>query len=66
METILSIEGMSCENCEKHVADGILEVEGVESVEVSLDEKKAVVQHDKSVTLEMLKEAVEDVGYDVV
>lgn len=31
METILKIEGMSCDHCIMHVTNGILDVEGVKS-----------------------------------
>ena len=65
MKTVLSIEGMSCMHCVRHVSEALKEVEGVESVSVDLEEKTATLEHDESVTLDCLKGAIEDVGYTV-
>ncbi len=64
MEKRLSIEGMSCAHCVKHVTEALKEVEGVTSVEVDLASKSALVQGE--VKDENLKLAVEDAGYEVV
>lgn len=58
------IEGMSCGHCVKHVKDALLEVNGVSSVEVDLGSKTATIEGEVS-DLE-IKEAIEDVGYEVV
>lgn len=60
----LSIEGMSCGHCVKHVTDALQELKSVKSAKVDLDSKSAVVEGDASDAT--LKEAVEDAGYDVV
>jgi copper chaperone len=65
MEKIISIEGMSCEHCVKAVTNALKEVEGVEEVKVSLEEKNAVVKGN-NLDDEKLKGAVEEAGYDVV
>lgn len=58
------IEGMSCAHCVKHVKDALLEVNGVSSVEVDLGSKTATIEGEVSDV--EIKEAIEDVGYDVV
>ena len=58
----ISIEGMSCGHCVKHVEEALKEI-GAKNVEVSLDEKIALV--DESVEDDKIKDAIEDVGYDV-
>jgi copper ion binding protein len=65
MKTTLNIEGMSCEHCVKHVTDALKEVNGVKSAKVSLKNKKAVVDHKDGVTLESMKAAVAEAGYEV-
>ena len=65
MEKIISIEGMSCEHCVKAVTNALKEVEGVEEVKVSLEEKNAVVKGN-NLDDEKLNGAVEEAGYDVV
>ncbi len=66
MTTVLNIEGMSCGHCVKHVATALEELSGVENVTVSLEEKTATVAHTDAVTLEQMKSAVEEAGYQVV
>lgn len=44
MEKTLSIEGMVCMNCVKHVDKALREIPGVQSVEVDLGNKSAQVQ----------------------
>ncbi|MDR0598942.1 MAG: heavy-metal-associated domain-containing protein [Treponema sp.] len=65
MKTSLQIEGMSCEKCAAHVTESLSGLTGVSSVQVSLADKQAVVEHDDAVSMEALKEAVNDAGYDV-
>ncbi|MDG2764756.1 cation transporter [Vibrio parahaemolyticus] len=65
MEKIISIEGMSCEHCVKAVTNALKEVDGVEEVKVSLEEKNAVVKGN-NLDDGKLKGAVEEAGYDVV
>ncbi|MGM9988531.1 MAG: copper chaperone CopZ [Bacillaceae bacterium] len=66
MKTLLKVEGMSCGHCKAAVTNALQEVEGVTGVDVSLEEKKVTVQHNDSVAIDKLKEAIEDQGYDVV
>lgn len=61
--TTLSVEGMSCGNCVKHVQHALTGVKGVQSADVSLEQKRAVVTHEPSVTVEQLAAAVEEEGY---
>lgn len=65
MKTVLSIEGMSCMHCVRHVKEALEEIQGVMSVEVSLEEKNAVVEYDEKVSLESMKAAVVEAGYEV-
>lgn len=63
MTTTISIEGMMCTHCQAHVEKALKEVAGVTEVTVSLENKNAVVTGDASV--EALKQAVVDAGYEV-
>ena len=63
MTTTISIEGMMCAHCQAHVEKALKEVAGVTEVAVSLENKNAVVTGDASV--EALKQAVVDAGYEV-
>jgi copper chaperone len=59
--TQLKIEGMSCNNCVRHVTEALKNVPGVEQVEVSLQEGRATVSG--TAPVEKLIEAVQEEGY---
>ncbi len=63
MKTVVEIEGMMCQHCVAHVTKALSAVPGVESVEVSLEEKQAAVTGTAS--QEALTAAVVDAGYEV-
>lgn len=63
----LNVKGMSCGHCKMAVTNALEELDGVKSVEVSVEKGKADVEYDDSkVSIEQMKEAVEEQGYDVV
>lgn len=62
--TIL-IEGMMCAHCTGRVEKALNEMGGVSEVQVSLENKNAVVKVKDAVTEEQLKQAVADAGYEV-
>lgn len=60
------INGMSCGHCSKRVEAALKSVNGVKSVKVSLEEKKADVVLKNDIDNDVLKKAVEEVGFEVV
>lgn len=60
------INGMSCVHCSKRVEEALKSVNGVKSVKVSLEDKKADIILKNDVDNEILNNAVEDVGFEVV
>ena len=68
METLaLNVEGMTCNHCKQSVEKAVGALTGVESVEVVLADKKVNVTLDTSVvTVASVKDAIEDIGFDVV
>lgn len=65
MQKTISIEGMMCMHCVKHVNEALSKVDGVSLVEVSLENKNAIITLTKDVSDSALKAAVETEGYDV-
>ena len=61
----VDVEGMMCQHCVKHVREALEKVEGVESVEVSLEEKAATVVCGPETSDDALRQAVVDAGYEV-
>jgi copper ion binding protein len=66
MKTTLKIEGMSCDHCVRHVTEALKGIPGVKAVTVSLTGKDAVLDHEDAVTVEVMKAAVVEAGYEVV
>lgn len=64
MKKIINIEGMSCMHCVSRVEKALAGLKGVTDVQVDLKGKKAEVKAE-NISDEMLKEAVEDLGFDV-
>ena len=60
------IEGMSCGHCSKRVEEALKNVKGVKSIEVNLEEKKAIVVLKVDIENEVLKSIIEDIGFKVV
>lgn len=62
----LTVEGMSCGHCVAAV-EGALNKLGVASAKVDLASKTVQIEYDEAkITLQQIKEAIEDQGYDVV
>ncbi|MDD3248242.1 MAG: copper ion binding protein [Methanosarcina sp.] len=65
-ETI-KVEGMSCGHCVMRVKKAIEGLEGVKKVDVSLENKQAVVEFDEGKTdVEKIKAVVKETGYEPV
>ena len=62
----MKIEGMHCEGCSKRLTKVLSNIEGVDAVEVSLENKLAKIEYDEEVAkIEDFKEAIEDAGFEV-
>ena len=67
MQTVtLNVKGMSCGHCVKAVEGSVGELEGVNQVSVKLEEAMVDVTYNESqVSLDTIKETIEEQGYDV-
>ena len=66
MKKIISVEGMGCQNCVKHVTEALEALDGVDKAEVSLEKNNAVITLSKDVSDEAIKSAIDEAGYDVL
>ncbi len=64
MKKTMYIEGMTCKHCKARVEKVLNELNGVTAT-VNLEEKTAVLEMDDNVDNDILKNTVEDAGYDV-
>ncbi len=65
-ETILIINGMMCGGCENRVKNAIKNIEGVENVTADHNTGKVTVISNNQVSKEIIKETLQDIGYEVV
>lgn len=65
MTKTMTIEGMMCGHCTGRVQKALEAIEGVTSVEMSLENKTATVEVTDGVTDAVLTNAVTDAGYEV-
>jgi len=65
MKVQISIEGMTCGHCSARVEKALKAVDGIVDAKVDLANKNATVELSSNVDDNVLKEAVEDAGYDV-
>jgi copper chaperone len=62
----LNVQGMSCDHCVKAVEGSVGELNGVSSVKVNLKANTVDVQYNnQEVSLDKIKETIDDQGYDV-
>jgi copper chaperone len=62
----LNVSGMSCGHCVKAVEGSVGELKGVSNVKVHLENGTVDVEYNAGeVTLEAIKESIDDQGYDV-
>ncbi|MGB7606663.1 MAG: heavy metal-associated domain-containing protein [Lutisporaceae bacterium] len=65
MKVQIFIEGMTCGHCSARVEKALKAVDGIADAKVDLANKNATVELSSNVDDSVLKEAVEDAGYDV-
>lgn len=66
MRKMILIEGMSCKHCTGRVEKALSAIDGVTVESTSVDEKNAVITLHKDVDEAVIRNAIEDAGYDVI
>jgi len=56
------IGGMSCQGCRKHVEEALAEIEGIQSVNVDLEQGQAEIEFESMVPLNQLQAQLSDAG----
>lgn len=65
MKTI-SIEGMQCNHCKMTVEKALGTIDGITNVEVSLENKTAIIETSKEISDDTIKNVIEDSGFTVI
>lgn len=63
----LKIEGMHCEGCSNRLTRVLKNLDGVNSANVSLENKEADIEYDENtLNTEEIKEAISDAGFEAI
>ena len=65
MKKTINIEGMQCNHCKMTVEKALSSIDGVEKVEVSLENKNAVIESNVEIDDEKIKDVIEEAGFEV-
>ncbi|MEC4680542.1 MAG: heavy metal-associated domain-containing protein [Nitrospirota bacterium] len=64
MQQHFPIEGMTCDNCVRHVEQALKNLPGISKLEVNLEKHEARVEYDSTlVTFETMASVLKDGGY---
>ncbi len=63
MTQTLAVQGMTCENCVRHVTGALLDLPGVRSADVDLARGLATIEADPEVPRATVAAALEEAGY---
>lgn len=66
MKKKLLIDGMSCNHCVNHLNTALTEdIKGVEVIEISLENKYAIVDMNDDIDITKLKEVIEELDFEI-
>ncbi|GAA4853796.1 copper chaperone CopZ [Actinomycetospora corticicola] len=63
--TTLSVPEIHCDHCRAAIEGALSPIDGVEGIDVDLENRVVHVEHDDELQLGSVVEAIEDQGYDV-
>lgn len=63
IKKLLTVEGMMCDQCRKHVEKALYAVDSIKNVEVNLDKKTVTVTMSKNLNDDNLMKIIKDAGY---
>ena len=66
IQTEVSIEGMHCMGCAGRVKNILSSLKGVKKVNVSLEEKKAIILSSNELNDDDINSAIDDLGFKVI
>lgn len=66
MRKKILVDGMSCGHCVNHLKTALVEdIDGVKVIDVSLEDKCAIVDMEDNVSEVKLKEVITELGYEL-
>lgn len=66
MKNSFKVEGMSCDHCKMTVKTALLSSEKITDAKVNLETKIVNIEYDSSLTMEEIKNIIDEAGYTVI
>ena len=66
MQMTIKVKGMTCQHCVMSVKKALGKLEGIQNVEVDLQQAEVRFDNAKGVASDRVKKAIEEAGYEVV
>lgn len=66
MKKIIKIDGMGCQHCVNRITEALSAIDGVEVLEVSLEDKSATIDVEESIADETLMNAIDEEGFEPI
>lgn len=63
--TVLPVPEVHCDHCVSSIEGALEPMDGVNDATVSLEQTNVTVDHEETVTVDQLKAAIEEQGYEV-
>jgi copper chaperone CopZ len=63
MKTEILVDGMTCQHCQKTVTDSLNKLDGVNSTDVDLTKKTAVIETTTAIDEALIKNTITDAGF---
>ncbi len=65
MNSVIKVKGMSCQHCVMAVKKTLSSLDGVQEVNVNLENGEATLTHDGPVNMNEARQRIEKAGYEV-
>ena len=66
IETVINVEGMSCNHCANKVMDALKKIKIIKKVKVNLEKKNVTILSKEELNLDEIAKIIEDLGYKYV
>lgn len=66
IETVINVEGMSCNHCANKVMDALKKIKIIKKVKVNLENKNVTILSKEELNLDEIAKIIEDLGYKYV
>lgn len=64
-EITLNVEGMMCGGCEKRIENALGDIKGIKEVKANHEEGTVKIESKKEIDMNVVKEKIENLGFEV-